>query len=183
MWWPAPGAVAPAVRIAPKVGRVSWAKGGVLVLELDIPHRGALRLEHAVFDLNGTLALDGALLPGVREAARAVAAVLPCLLLTADTFGTGAAMAHELGFAYQRVANGDEKQQVVRELSADAVVAVGNGQNDAAMFRAAALAIAVLGPEGAASAALQAAHLVAPSALYAMELLLSPSRLVATLRG
>jgi len=37
------------------------------VIEIDIPGKGLLRLEHAVFDVNGTLALDGELLPGVAE--------------------------------------------------------------------------------------------------------------------
>ena len=34
------------------------------MIEIDIPVRGLLHLEHTVLDVNGTLALDGRLLPG-----------------------------------------------------------------------------------------------------------------------
>jgi P-type E1-E2 ATPase len=152
------------------------------VLEVDIPGRSSLRLAHAVFDLNGTLALDGMLEPGVPEAARAVGQVLRCLLLTSDTFGTGPSVARELGFDFRRAADGAEKKRVVQSLGANAVVAVGNGQNDAAMFAKAALAIAVLGPEGTAVPALLAADLAVRNILDAIGLLLNPTRLAATLR-
>jgi soluble P-type ATPase len=35
------------------------------MIALDIPGFGALRLEHLAVDFNGTLAIDGKLLPGV----------------------------------------------------------------------------------------------------------------------
>ena len=38
----------------------------------DIPGSPPLRIRHLVLDLNGTLALDGRLLPGVAEALDAV---------------------------------------------------------------------------------------------------------------
>jgi len=44
------------------------------MLEIDIPGTGLLRLQHLVLDYNGTLATDGALLPGVDERARTLAA-------------------------------------------------------------------------------------------------------------
>jgi soluble P-type ATPase len=50
------------------------------------------------------------------------------------------------------------------------------------MLTAAALGIAVLGPEGAAAATLAAAHVIAPDILAALDLLAHPQRLVATLR-
>jgi soluble P-type ATPase len=68
-------------------------------------------------------------------------------------------------------------------LGAEHVVAVGNGRNDVAMFEAAALGIAVLGPEGAAGVLLQVADVVVPDVYVALELLLHPRRLKATLRA
>ena len=62
------------------------------------------------------------------------------------------------------------------------VVAIGNGNNDVGMLAAAGLGIAVLGPEGTASRALTAADLVAGDICSALELLLFPQRLFATLR-
>ena len=51
------------------------------------------------------------------------------------------------------------------------------------MLQAAALGIAVIGPECAAAEALAAADIVAPNILAALDLLLNPLRLVATLRS
>lgn len=151
-------------------------------MHIEIPGRAALTLEHAVFDLNGTLSLDGGLLPDVRERARALSKQLSCLLLTADTFGTGEAVARELGFGFHRVVDGAEKVTVIRSLGVQGTVAVGNGQNDAAMLREAILGIVVLGPEGTAASALKAAAVVVPDIGVAFDLLLHPTRLVATLR-
>jgi soluble P-type ATPase len=59
---------------------------------------------------------------------------------------------------------------------------VGNGANDVDMLAEAALGIAVLGSEGLAVPALIAADVLAASIDEALELLLNPKRLVATLR-
>jgi soluble P-type ATPase len=54
--------------------------------------------------------------------------------------------------------------------------------NDTGMLRRAALGIAVLGGEGLAVACLPAADVVAPDIGTALDLLLRPPRLLATLR-
>ena len=53
-----------------------------------IPGLGTLRLQHLVLDFNGTLALDGRLLPGVRPRLRRLARRLELHVVTADTFGS-----------------------------------------------------------------------------------------------
>ena len=70
----------------------------------------------------------------------------------------------------------------VQELGPTSVVAFGNGANDAGMLRLAALGIAVLGEEGVALTALQAADVLAHGPISAINLLLQPKRLIATLR-
>jgi len=155
------------------------------LLEIVIPPDEHLRLEHLVLDLNGTVALDGALLPGVRERLARLHPLLTVHLVSADTQGTLAAVAEELGATPHRLESGDEAEQkaaVVEGLGADRVVAIGNGANDARMLERAALGVAVLGPEGLALSCLQAADVVAPDILTALDLLLFPRRLVATLR-
>ncbi|MDA8194667.1 MAG: hypothetical protein M0Z53_11825 [Thermaerobacter sp.] len=59
---------------------------------------------------------------------------------------------------------------------------VGNGLNDQQMFHDAELAIGVVGPEGAVISTLVAADIVVSSIENALTLLLSPTRLVTTLR-
>ncbi len=153
---------------------------------VEIPGRGTLELEYLVLDLNGTLALDGDLLPGVKDRIRKVSRTLRVYILTADTHGTGSEVARQLGVELHRLEpqNGaEQKGEFVRRLGAGSTVAMGNGVNDVEMLREAALGIAVVGPEGAAAKALLAADIVVESPTDALDLLLHPKRIVATLRG
>jgi len=154
------------------------------VIRLDTPGREILELEHLVLDLNGTIALDGKVLAGVPERLTALSESLAVFMVTADTQGQAAAIAGQLKVRLVLVSPGDEanqKRALVERLGAKRAVAIGNGANDAAMLQAAALGIAVLGPEGLAGEALRAADVVA-GIHGALDLLLHPRRLVATLR-
>mgnify|MGYP001765961664 CR=1 FL=1 len=114
------------------------------MLELDIPGYGALALEHLVLDVNGTIADGGELLPGVAEALAALRGVLRPVAVTADTHGTAGALGETLGIEVRIIASGWEagdKLSVVQELGADAVVAIGNGANDALVLKACAVGI------------------------------------------
>ncbi len=153
-------------------------------LIIDIPGWHRLTLEHLVLDLNGTVALDGALLPGVAQAVEQLGENLACHLVTADTFGTAAKLFGP-GVTVRVIHAGNEGAQklaLVGSLGPEKVAALGNGANDVDMLKASALGIAVLGYEGAAADAMTAADLVAPGPLTALELLLKPDRLRATLR-
>ncbi len=153
------------------------------MIEVEIPGRGQFRLAHAVFDVNGTLALDGELLPGVAERMAALQEKLTVHMLTADTHGRQAAIDAALGMQAMIIKRGAvEKSAYVLQLGADQVTAIGNGANDALMMQTAVISIAVLGPEGLAVPALTAADLVAASITDALDLLLNPRRLVATMR-
>ncbi len=68
------------------------------------------------------------------------------------------------------------------DLSADRVVAIGQGANDSAMLKAAALGICVQSREGVAIETLLAADIFVPDIFTALELLEKPLRIVATLR-
>ncbi len=156
-----------------------------MTIELDIPGRGALRLDHLVLDVNGTLAVDGQLIEGVRRQLGELRDRLTIHLLTADTFGRQGEIDQALNLTAVRLRPGGEPQQkaeFVLALDAQRVVSIGQGANDAGMLRAAALGIAVISPEGLASASLTAADVLAPSITAALDLLLHPMRLVATLR-
>jgi soluble P-type ATPase len=61
-------------------------------------------------------------------------------------------------------------------------VALGNGNNDAAMLDDAVLSLAIMGEEGCAKETLLASDVVCRDIVSAMELLLHPKRMIATLR-
>ncbi len=150
---------------------------------IDIPNRGQLHLRHAVFDVNGTLACDGVLVEGIKPLIDQLRTQMQVHMLTADTHGRQHSIDAQLGFSARIITRGAvEKAEIVRELGADQVVAIGNGANDAPMFQAAALAIAVLGDEGLAVETLQQADVVVRHIHNALGLLLNPNRLRATLR-
>ena len=155
------------------------------MIEIDIPGLGPLRLRHLVLDVNGTLALDGGLIEGVGERLRQLAGEIEIHLVTADTFGTTEAIARELGLCSTLIPprnQAEAKLDYVERLGADTVAAIGNGANDARMLGRAALGIAVLGPEGTATAALLAAPVAVRDIHCGLDLLLHPRRLAATLR-
>jgi soluble P-type ATPase len=151
-------------------------------ITLEVPGSESLELHHAVFDVNGTLADRGELLQGVAPLMSRLTAKVDVHLLSADTFGTVSAIASGLDVEAHIVHDGGAKLRMVEDLGAARCVAVGNGRNDVAMFEAAALSLAVVGPEGGHVRALAAADLVGRSVVEAIELLLDERALIATLR-
>ncbi|MBC7324477.1 MAG: ATPase P [Moorella sp. (in: Bacteria)] len=154
------------------------------MLIYDIPGR-KIEIHRAVLDFNGTIACDGQLLPGVAERLHALSKLVKVYVLTADTFGTAAAACCSLPVTLtmvDRQAGGRDKERLVLELGAANTAAIGNGVNDALMFGRAALSLLVLGPEGAAVKAIDQADVVFTDILAALDFLLKPQRVVATLR-
>ncbi|WP_031385870.1 HAD family hydrolase [Desulfonatronum thiodismutans] len=161
------------------------------MLHINVPGWKTLRLAHLFLDYNGTLALDGRILPGVAERLEELSRHLDIHVLTADTFGS---VREELkvvpcdlpiippqGQSTQEQAQA--KADHLRAFDPALSAAMGNGRNDALMLREAALGIALLQEEGAAPQTLAAADVVCPSILSALDLLRHPLRLAATLRG
>ncbi len=158
------------------------------MIHLTIPGGADLVIDHAVCDVNGTLAVDGNIPESVLDRLARLSEHLEVHLLSADTFGTLDRIAARLeGTArpvrVRRVVTGADKAEYVTGLGAYRVVALGNGANDALMFAIARLGIAICGGEGLAQEIASRATIIAPSAEGALDLLLHPQRLVATLRS
>ena len=159
----------------------------VHMLNLEIPGFGTLRLEHLVLDYNGTLALDGNILPGVTDRLSLLERDLQIHILTANTFGKAGAELADVPFVRLTIletqGQAEAKRSYVQELGSRITACIGNGRNDRLMLQEAALGIAVVQSEGAAGDALRAAHITARDIVEALDLLNHPLRLVATLRG
>lgn len=156
------------------------------MIRVDIPGYRPLALTHLVMDYNGTLAVDGQLESGAREALERLAPRLDIHVVTADTFGLAAEQLKGAPVQLSILPPGDQdvaKRDYVDRLGCAATVAVGNGRNDRLMLAAAEVGIAVLLREGAAAGTLAAADIVCPGIVPALELLLHPLRLTATLRS
>ena len=156
------------------------------MIDVDIPSFGKLCLEHLVLDYNGTLAQDGVLLPGIREGLSVLAECLTVHVLTGDTFGKVRQGIEGISCTCVVLAAEDQAQAkaaYVERLGPAKVVCIGNGRNDRLMLQKAALGIVVIQGEGAAAESLMAARIICRDVQDALELLLSPLRLKATLRG
>lgn len=152
---------------------------------MDIPGLGVYRFEHLALDLNGTIALDGEVIQGVTERLHNLGSLLDISIITADMTGNARQVAEALGVKVHRVTSGNEstqKLEFIRNLGSEITVAIGNGANDSDMLREVGLGICVLGPEGTASEAVNGCDVVASDINMALDLLLKPKRLIATLR-
>lgn len=155
------------------------------MIKISIPGKGTYTFQHVVLDYNGTLGYDGNLLPGVRERLDVLAEDLKVHIITADTFGLCKSSCQGLKAVIHVLTTDEgssEKEQYVEALGPEGVMAIGNGSNDALMLARAAVGVAVLGPEGASTLALQASDIVVRDINDGLDLLLNPKRLIATLR-
>jgi len=156
------------------------------VIEINIPGHGHLQLEHLVLDYNGTLAVDGNLLPRVAEALKELSKTLRVRVITADTFGKVRSQLANLPVEVT-VLPGEQihlaKLAFIRALGSEKTIAIGNGRNDREMLREAALGICVIQGEGAAVETILSARIIVSNVLDALNLLTQPLRLVATLRS
>lgn len=155
------------------------------MINIKIPGEGDLQLEHVVFDVNGTLAVDGILLPEVLSLLKVLSKKAKIHLLTADTHGKQSEIDRQLGITAVRVKAGSEAEQKAAylvKLGAEHSAAVGQGANDSLMLKEARIGICVLSEEGAALETLLQANLVVPDIVSALTILNYPTRLVASLR-
>ena len=155
------------------------------MITVDIPGREApLQIRHVVLDYNGTIARDGQLLPEAAQRITALAEQVPVYILTADTYGNVEAQCRPLNVCIKTFPQAGAavcKARIVSDLGLG-VCAVGNGFNDIPMFDAAELAIAVMEREGVCAKLISHADVLTASPADALDLLLKPDRLRATLR-
>lgn len=158
-------------------------------IRVEIPGFGRLQLAALVSDYTGTLSCGGRVRRGVERRILRLAEVLDIHILTADTFGTVERELGSLPLSIHLLEVGGQdlqKEKFAAAMEPVRVAALGNGNNDRLLLRAVreggGLAIAVDNGEGCAVDALQNANLFISGAESALDLLLEPDRLKATLR-
>ncbi|MFA5648630.1 MAG: HAD hydrolase family protein [Bacteroidales bacterium] len=155
------------------------------MLRIEISKNKTITIEHLVLDYNGTLAIDGKLIDGVKEMIETFSANLKVHVITANTFGSAHQNLADTNTSLVIINSGNELQQkadFVKGLNPQTVVAIGNGANDALMLKLSALGIAVMQAEGVSTQALMNADIACNSIIDALGLLLNPLRIAATLR-
>lgn len=156
------------------------------MLVYDIPGTGEIRIENIVFDYNGTVAVDGKLIDGVKESLVKLKNYANIYILTADTYGTVEAQCNNLGIdvkTFPKENAGLFKKEIVEKLGAKNTICVGNGVNDVEMFKICGISIATVEGEGCSGKLLIHTDIAVKSIEEAVELILSKDRMKATLRN
>jgi len=154
------------------------------MIKIQIPGREELTLSHLILDYNGTIAEDGNIIDGIRPRLAELAKDLSIYVITADTHGTAAKKCEGLPLqvlTFPTTEVGKIKAQEAQKLTGG-VITIGNGFNDIQMSDVADLSICVMGKEGCCGALLMHTDVVVTSIEDALDLLLIPGRLRATLR-
>lgn len=155
------------------------------MIEYDIPGREIIYIENLVLDYNGTLAVEGKLLPGVDNLLKKLTD-LKIYILTADTRGSARKECEKLPvqlITFPQENAGMEKLKIVRELGGEKTIVVGNGFNDIPMFKESILSIAVIQEEGLCGQLLAYSDIVTTSILDALNILVDKDKTKATLRN
>jgi soluble P-type ATPase len=156
----------------------------ISVKTIAVPGWGSVELGNLVLDLNGTLTESGDFIPGVVDyLERLRAKGFKVYVLSADTRGV-LQQTFELSPDIEAVVTetAEDKKRFVESIGAETTVCVGNGNIDVEMFKVARLSICTVQAEGAATKAVLHANIVVTHISHALEILLDPDKLIATLR-
>ncbi len=155
------------------------------MITINVPGFGTAEIRYLVSDFTGTLSEDGRLCEGVKERLNALAERIAIHILTADTFGRAREELEGINCSIQILSGEDhdmQKEDYIVSLGKEHVFALGNGNNDRRMLRAARVGVAVCLREGCAVDAVRSADILVKSVTDGLDLLLQPNRFKATLR-
>jgi soluble P-type ATPase len=158
-------------------------------ITIDIPGFGRLQINAILSDYTGTLSFKGKLVPGVKDRLLKLAELVDIHVVTSDSYGTAEEELKGLPLVCQRLEGGNEdvqKRRYAEELGPRHIASFGNGNNDRQHMKlvkeSGGLTIAVDNGEGCAHEAIRNANVIITGAVNALDLLLEPIRLRATLR-
>ncbi|MGC8502779.1 HAD family hydrolase [Desulfurella sp.] len=155
-------------------------------MEIEILSVGKIVLKRIILDFNGTLATSGVLIKETKDILEKLSKAFDIHIVTGDTFSSAKEQLKGLNVKTIIAPLIDQitfKLEYAKSIGLSNLVAIGNGKNDSLMLKYAKLGICVIGKEGANIEALQNSDIVVCDIISALEMLLYPKRLVATLRA
>jgi len=156
------------------------------MIDITIPGRGEITIKNILFDVNGTIAVDGRIDGSIKKRLQDITRKVSIYILTADTYRTIEKEMGDTGISIEKVIppnEAEQKEEFVKKLGEKETMAIGNGANDALMLKRAILGMCVIDNEGASSAAIANADIVIYGKEKIFGLLDNPKRIVATLRS
>lgn len=156
------------------------------MIEINIPGQNSLNIENIIFDLNGTLAVDGKISDEIINLLSKLKKHVNIYVVTAGTHGGLEKIKEETGLDIVKIESGREAEQkldFIKNIDPTKTIAAGNGKNDIMMLKEAILSISVIEGEGCTTEAILSSDISVRSARDLLELLLKPTRIMATLRS
>lgn len=159
-----------------------------IMLNIFIPgfNKEELHLQHLLLDFNGTLAVEGKLIEGVKEKLNQISEKLQIHILTGNTFGTAETELAGIICTLKLLPKGNqvlEKGTYIATFKTDSVISIGNGNNDKEMLQRSAIGISLIQKEGAATETLLVSNIVCTNIHDALDLIIIRKRMSATLRS
>lgn len=155
------------------------------MIKIEIPGRGDYEIENAVFDYNGTVAVNGEVNENTQKNLKKLSEYVNIYILTADTYGTVKKKCENLPVSVEVFPThdaADYKEKIVKSLSGKSIC-FGNGYNDIKMFDIADLSVCIIEGEGCSGKLLSHSDIVVNSIDDAFGLVFNTDRIKATLRG
>lgn len=150
----------------------------------DIPGHDKLEIKTVILDLNGTLSVGGQIVDGSKERlAKLKELGFRIVLFTGNTRNDADAICEQLGIEWRLANNAVDKMNLAKEFEPSTCASIGNGLIDLELMKSVALRIVTLQAEGAHVQTMLNSDIVVPTFIDALDLLIDPQRLVATLRS
>ncbi len=155
------------------------------MITIELPGNKTIYAKYLVLDYNGTIAIDGYLIPDIEKVLISLSQKINIYVITSNTFGTAVENLKNINCQYLIITGKNhqrQKLQFIKKLGPRKTIAIGNGLNDAKMLHKAALGIAIIQKEGAAPKAIMKADILCNNIFDALDLLINPIRITATIR-
>jgi len=144
---------------------------------------GEIELTNIILDLNGTLAINGKLVEGVKNRLVKLKQMgFNLYLFTGDQRGNAIDLASEISIKVQKATTSDEKEALTMKLETEKTVAIGNARIDIGTFKSCKLRIGTLQAEGIHTEILPYIDILVPSINDALDLLINSDVFNATMR-
>jgi soluble P-type ATPase len=155
-------------------------------MKVSIPGREEIEIKNIVFDYNGTIAIDGKLIEGIKKSINELSNSFNFYVITADTYGSVQRELNGTNCEVIKIANSSQdisKLEFIKSLDSSTTLSVGNGRNDKLMLKESILGIAILQDEGLCTETLLNSDILVKSIFDVFSYLNDSNRLIATLRN
>ena len=155
-------------------------------MKVNIPGREELEIQNIVFDYNGTIAIDGKLIEGIKKSINELSNSFKFYVITADTYGRVEKELVDTKCEIIKISKSSQdlsKLEFIKNLGSSTTLSVGNGRNDKLMLKESILGITILQDEGLCTETLLNSDILVKSIFDVFSFLKDENRLIATLRN